>query len=121
MRLFDEVKCKLPLPWDESAEFLWQSKETPEQYLALYEIRENGQLWRRIVDKEYPMTFGLPEPIKVTTRWERELDFNGQIEIHHMEEIENTFDRWWYSVTFWFRDGVVKDFFHSKLLHKYET
>ncbi len=109
MGLFDEVRCKYPLEFPLAQDFLWQSKTTPEQYLASYEIREDGTIWQRSFVTEYPMHFGLPEdglPRKVET-WTK-VRYTGEIEIHHLHKSAAGQD-WWYSVQFWFRDGTVKD------------
>ncbi len=47
MGVFDYVRCKYPLPLDDPGinDKVYQTKDTPEQYLALYEIREDGTLW----------------------------------------------------------------------------
>jgi hypothetical protein len=101
MGMFDEVRCLYPLPWPEAADFgrEWQSKDTPAQYLDLYEIREDGTLWHeRHEDKTWV-----------------HVKYTGEIEIHHMAGSPP--GRYlWYSVRFWFRDGVVKDCVPAKTI-----
>lgn len=92
MALFDEVRCKYPLPKSEVKDLLFQTTSTACPYLDLYEIREDGTLWRE-EDKQTPYR-----------RWQQ-VPFNGEMEIHMMGEARNT----WYSFRLWFRDGVVRD------------
>jgi hypothetical protein len=109
MGMFDEVRCKYPIEWPEVQGADWQTKDTPEQHLAVYEIRDDGTIWERSVETKYPMHHGLPEEglPRTVERWTR-LKITGEIEIHHLEKSTVGQD-WWYSVQFWFRDGVVKD------------
>jgi hypothetical protein len=92
MGMFDEVKCDYSLPWPEAAGFgfEWQSKDTDDQCMSRYEIRADGTIW-------HEQESGLWVQLAIT----------GEIEFHHMVGVPPTHD--WYSVTFWFRDGVVKD------------
>jgi hypothetical protein len=52
MGMFDELRCKYPLPVPGANELLFQTKDTPEQYMDLYEIREDGSLWHEVYDIE---------------------------------------------------------------------
>lgn len=52
MGMFDEIRCKAPLPLPQFQDNLFQTKDTPEQYLDLYEIREDGTLWHEEYDTE---------------------------------------------------------------------
>ena len=110
MGLFDEVRCKYPLPWPEVQDAIWQSKDTPVQFLDFYVIREDGTLWheawdRRVVeDPATPLGCFL---YRDNPRWEQVL-VNGEIEIHECT------DTAWYSVRFWFRGGKVADMITTK-------
>lgn len=46
--MFDELHCFYPLPdgWLPKPTETFQTKSTPEQYLARYELRADGTLWR---------------------------------------------------------------------------
>ena len=85
MGMFDEVTIDYPLPWPEVQGDAWQSKDTPDQYCTRYSIATGGQ----ICESDGPVL--------------AQLTVNGAIECH------TSHDGSWYSVTFWFRDGVVKD------------
>lgn len=51
MGMFDEIRCKYKLPIEVGRE-VFQTKDTPGQYLDMYEIREDGTLWREDYDLE---------------------------------------------------------------------
>jgi hypothetical protein len=97
------------LPWPEVQNNVWQSKDTPAQYLDSYEIREDGTLWHREYDSRFEETTESPLGFCVhqdNEHWAQE-DYTGELEIHE------ALDDAWYSVQFWFRDGVVKDAVYS--------
>ena len=52
MGMFDDIRCKYPLPVDGANELDYQTKDTPAQYLDKYEIREDGTLWHEVYDTE---------------------------------------------------------------------
>jgi hypothetical protein len=52
MGMFDYVRCKYPLPVAGANDLQFQTKDTPEQYMENYEIRENGTLWLEYYDIE---------------------------------------------------------------------
>jgi hypothetical protein len=111
MGMFDYVKCDYELPWPEAKDFgfEWQSKETDDQYLSRYEIRADGTLWHEHYDlrwEEKPDAFLGIVQHRDNPRWEQ-VQHTGELEIHHI--IGNAPDHTWYSVLFWFRDGIVKD------------
>lgn len=105
--MFDWVKCDYPLPWPEAADFGfdWQSKDTDAQYCDRYEIRADGTLWHENYDarweKDTHAILGVYR-YRDNIRWEQ-VQCTGKIEIHHWVE-----DVGMYSVSFWFRDGVVR-------------
>ena len=105
MGLFDDVTCRYPLPSEIPPERDWQSKSTPAQYLDHYEIREDGTLWHHEydlrVETEEDGFLGI-QMYRDNPRWTQER-FTGELEIHDCD------DQHWYSVQFWFRDGVVRD------------
>jgi hypothetical protein len=109
MGMFDNVRCEYPLPVDGANEFLFQTKDTPAQYLDDYEIRADGTLWYEEYDARIEETEDAPLGFwmhRENRRW-TPLDFTGELEIHHYE-CESPFGTY-YSFRFWFRDGVVKD------------
>lgn len=52
MGMFDELKCKYPLPVEGANAVEYQTKDTPMQNLDHYEIREDGTLWHEDFDIE---------------------------------------------------------------------
>lgn len=125
MGLFDNVQCQQPLPWPEAADFgfEWQTKSSDMPFSERWEIRADGTLWHEDVDYEdrsdknaEPGSFasicGMMTP--VNPRW-RQVTWNGEFEIHHMVEHKDRPGHFWYSVVFWFREGVVRDAIHKKI------
>lgn len=102
MGMFDNIKCKYPLPVERANDLDYQTKDTPAQFLDLYEIREDGTLWHESYDVEDnsegtkweaanpDRELELPEEMKglsrligcmtrVNQRWEEIKDFTGEI------------------------------------------
>lgn len=52
MGMFDDIVCKYPLPVPGANALRYQTKDTPMQYLDLYEIREDGTIWHEEYDTE---------------------------------------------------------------------
>lgn len=50
MGMFDNITCKYPLPDKSVQDVTFQTKDTPAQLLANYEIREDGTLWFETFD-----------------------------------------------------------------------
>ncbi len=50
--MFDEIKCKYPLGVEGFEDHVFQTKDTPAQYMEMYEIREDGTLWHETYDVE---------------------------------------------------------------------
>lgn len=50
MGLFDEIICKYPLPGNPPADLVWQTNDTPAQYLDTYVIETDGTLWHEEYD-----------------------------------------------------------------------
>lgn len=54
MGMYDDLLVKYPLPNAVGKPlFGWQTKDTPEQDFATYEIRENGELWLLLPDDNH--------------------------------------------------------------------
>lgn len=77
MGMFDDLRCKYPLPVEGANALSFQTKDTPEQYLDKYEIREDGTLWHQtydVEDRSDPNAEGLLRicgmATKVPTGWE---------------------------------------------------
>lgn len=85
MGMFDEIKCKYPLPLEGANDLLYQTKDTDAQFMDLYEIREDGTLWHEIYDVEDqsdPNAEGIMKMwgcmTRVNKRWEQVM-FTGEI------------------------------------------
>ena len=55
MGMFDDIVCRYALPVEGlriSSGFVYQTKDTPAQFLDAYEIREDGTLWHEDYDVE---------------------------------------------------------------------
>ena len=117
MGMFDEVICHYPLPWPEVQDSIWQSKNTPSQYLDRYEIRSDGTLWleaytsRWEEDASSPLGFRL---YRDDVHWVQVSDVGGELEIHTFVEHADHPGGQWYRVLFWFRNGTVKDMIPSR-------
>jgi hypothetical protein len=62
MGMFDYVKCHYPLPVKGAEDLIYQTKDTPSQWLDMYEIRADGTLWHE--DRSDPSN--RLEPVKWT-------------------------------------------------------
>ena len=85
MGMFDNLKCKYPLPVKGANKKIYQTKDTPAQFLDLYEIRKDGTLWHEAYDtedKSNPEAEGLARIVgmmtRVNQRWES-VNFTGEI------------------------------------------
>lgn len=112
MGMFDEVKCRYPLSVEGANKLVYLSKDTPQQQLETYEIREDGTLWQEVCDPEWlsdPSEFSEVRMNPRNVRWEQ-VPFEGELEIQTgVGELGAMgFDKW-YSFRFWFRDGIVRD------------
>lgn len=58
MGMFDDIKCKYPLPLEGANALDYQTKDTARQYLDKYEIREDGTLWHEDYETEDQSEFG---------------------------------------------------------------
>lgn len=59
MGMFDTLRCKYPLPVTGASDLVYQTKDTPAQWLDYYEIREDGTLWHEAYDTEDQSPQGL--------------------------------------------------------------
>src|SRR4051812_40449918 len=103
MGMFDNLKCKYLLPLPQYQELDFQTKDTPEQYLDQYEIREDGTLWHEAYDFEDQSEAGkwkkehpgeeLPESLanilsfagcmtRINKHWEQVKYFTGEIQFY---------------------------------------
>lgn len=93
--MFDYIKCKIPLNLDtgkgikDFSDLIYQTKDTPNQFLDEYEIRKNGTLWVQQYDTEDhsdPNAEGIMRMVgcmtRVNLRWARVRDFTGEIRFY---------------------------------------
>lgn len=84
MGMFDDLRCKYPLPVKGANALAYQTKDTPAQYLDNYEIREDGTLWHEAYEtrmeetKAAPLGFYLHRDNK---RWEPE-EMTGELRFY---------------------------------------
>lgn len=110
MGMFDEVLCRYPLPMEIAADELLQTKSLRCQ-MDLYEIREDGSLWREhydIEDRRDPNAEGIMSFVgcmtRVNKRFERE-PYTGEVSLTRWPGGGHPVRR----IKLWFRDGLVRD------------
>ena len=113
MGMFDNIKCsyKLPIEKDFSKE-VFQTKNTPAQWLDHYEIREDGTLWHENYDTEDrsdPNKEGLARLFgsmtKINKRWEFVKDFIGEIRFY---TVYNS-SKYYIEFSSYFVNGILKE------------
>ena len=115
MGVFDHVTCLYPTPWPEVDPKEWQSKDTPEQYCGEYEIRADGTLWHYAFDRRYEEDEAAPLGIVMhgdNPRWEP-VNYFGELEIHAYRDPPTELSCF-YSIRFWFKEGVIRDSIFNK-------
>lgn len=122
MGMFDNLRCKYPLPVPGANERTFQTKSTPARMLDLYEIREDGTLWHLDYDIEDRSEASkwleqnpgqeLPEHLRglgalagmmtrVNQRWEQLIGFIGEIRFYEY------LDPGWIEFSSYFEQGKV--------------
>lgn len=118
--MYDSIRCLKELPWPEATDFgsEWQTKSI-ECQLDDYEIRADGTLWHQkyeTEDRSDPNAEGLMKfagmMTRVNLRW-AQVPFVGELEMHHLMNLPDK-PKVWYSVRFWFREGIVRDMICDK-------
>lgn len=90
MGMFDELRCKLPLPVPGANALGYQTKDTDRQFLDHYEIREDGTLWREahdLEDQSDPKAEGLGRIVGMLTRVNKrwvQVTITGEIRFYTM-------------------------------------
>jgi hypothetical protein len=103
MGMFDNIRCRYPLPLEGANALDYQTKDTPAQFCDLYEIRDDGTLWREHYEVEDHSAAAkwqaenpgqeLPEALSgwesiigsmthVNERWEQVSDFIGELRFY---------------------------------------
>lgn len=91
MGMFDCVRCRYSLPLGGVQDLVYQTKDTPAQFMELYEIREDGSLWHEAYDMEdrsdpqaapgsLHAFMGCMTPVR--QRWEPMSDFTGEVRFY---------------------------------------
>lgn len=103
MGMFDEIKCKVPLPVDIGVEHRdhWFQTKSLDNRLDYYEIREDGTLWKLRVPDEDP-------------DWEKvdmigEIVFYAQLSSVGVKDIGQVHTGW-LELSAYFVRGVLKEF-----------
>lgn len=88
MGMFDYLRCHYPLPVDGANALIFQTKDTPRQFLDDYEIRDDGSLWHKVYeteDRSDPKAEGLAAlcgaATRVNERWVPE-QYTGAINFY---------------------------------------
>jgi hypothetical protein len=107
MGMFDNLICEYQLKEEHQA-FLFQTKDTPNQFLDHYRIDRHGQLWVQeydLVDKSDPSAEGIERMFgcmsRVNERWKKITDYNGSIRFYTLE------DEIWIEYLAYLENGVV--------------
>ena len=123
MGMFDEIKCKYPLPVKKVQDEIFQTKDTPSQFMDDYEIRTDGTLWHQtynIVDKSDKNAKGPMRLVgtmtRVNKRWKRD-KLTGEIVFY------TTIKNVWYEFSAYFVGGKIKELhqINPKKVNKNET
>lgn len=132
MGMYDNLRCLYHLPVAGFEDRLWQTKDTDSQHLDLYEIREDGTLWREVYEvqdlseaaKWRAANPGKPEPewknaeqfigcmTKVNKRWVRD-EFSGEINFYDFADPlcdlnDDSVDAGWIEFKATFVDGLLQ-------------
>lgn len=106
MGMFDYIRFKVPLP-ESPPDLEWQTKDTPEQYLGTYEVREDGKLYWEKRTQEWVTDLDslLGRALKTTSTEWLPCCFTGGITFYSYEGKDTK--KWWeYSA--YFVNGEVK-------------
>lgn len=136
MGMYDHIKCDYLLPVEGANSLVYQTKDTPRQFLDNYRIREDGTLWQEDYDTKDNSELGkweaehpneTPPPgialdalrgcmTKVNTRWSR-IEFTGEIRFYTTYQIDpsgklvdsSTSDCRWLEWSSYFVRGELKE------------
>ncbi len=91
MGMYDYLKVQMPLP-DSPGDVIFQTKDTDDQYLVHYTLREDGRLFRQNItgyeDKSDPNAKGfmrLAGAVTPIIDGEIQVPFHGYIRFHHYD------------------------------------
>lgn len=109
MGMYDSIYCRYPLPGLGVVDDEFQTKDTPGQFLGVYEIRADGTLWRQdydVFDRSDPQKTGLARFAGMISRenprWVRD-QFRGTIGFYTQK------DGAWLEFEGDFVDGVLRE------------
>jgi len=112
MGMYDELICKVELPRKEWQDLIYQTKDTPSQFLDRYEIRQDGSLWYEEYDIEDRSDKTKPEGslsrlagmmTRVNQRAKQVTDFTGEIRFYtdHLGK--------WIEFSAYFANGILSE------------
>lgn len=110
MGVYDNVRCKYPLPDAEAQDLEYQTKSTFAPYLENYVITQDGRLLKEeynIREEQAPDSPVGCRLLREHCRWV-EADFRGELEIYTTVRQPDESLRW-YSYLLWFKDNRVAD------------
>lgn len=114
MGLYDNVRCRYPLPEREAQDIVFQTKSTLAPFMEDYVITEDGRLLREVCDERWEEDPKAPLGWVMhgeNPRWEP-VSFRGHLEIHGVLA-DPRHGEIWCSYLFWFRDGRVAEVQHG--------
>lgn len=90
MGMFDNLTCKAALPLPAYQDMVFQTKDTPRQFMTDYVIKENGTLWHSEHDYEDhsdPNAKGIMRIVgsmtRVNERWVQDVEFTDYINFYN--------------------------------------
>ncbi len=113
MGMYDNITVKYPLPLPEYQARVFQTKDTPTQFLDSYEIDETGQLRveeYEVEDRSDPNETGIKRIIGMITRINRRWtnsNFTGEINFYDSLSFDPE-NRGWIEFTATFVEGKLK-------------
>jgi hypothetical protein len=110
MGMFDEIRCKYPLPDKRAQDLEFQTQDTEQQFMDDFEIREDGTLWHQdytTEDRSDPNEKGIFRMFgcmtRVPTVWSQ-VKHTGEIRFYAAGEGEK-----WFEFSSYFIDGKLKE------------
>lgn len=110
MGMFDDLRCHYPLPREGANTLAYQTKDTPAQWMDLYEIRADGSLWHEtydIEDRSDPSATGLDalrgSMTRVGKRWEP-VKLTGEVRFYTSQPSGE-----WIEFSAYFIDGQLRE------------
>lgn len=111
MGMFDYIRCLMPLPETTlmpDGDTLFQTKDTPDQYMTVYTIDDDGRLtWRPYQIEVVPLEERPNPEMPMRGMWKRvegdkeTIPYHGDIVFYHLSK-----DNFWWEYRARFTEGV---------------